>query len=134
MTEGNAVVSPGAVAGTAIGAAAAPNRTRLMLTDDERLVFMRCSESGDTPEECLKFDDDIIEQVMSAFEKKIRLDRIRDRLERDPSWLRQQIAKLRAGVRERTDEPTADRINKALAESAAVDAASEDHNAPEGDA
>jgi hypothetical protein len=94
-----------------------------MLTKLERLVYDRCEITGDLPEDALAFDDVLHKLIVNEVCDGIRVERIATKLDGSAKYLKHQVEKLRAGVRNRCDEPDADFVNKSLAESAAADRA-----------
>ena len=115
----------------AVTEVAAPKKTKLMLTDLERIVFEKCKQTGDTPQQALETDEDLRDELLTKM--PFREERIQARLDQEASWLKHQIAKLKAGVREPQDEPKgAEAISSHLQELAmqkGVDEASELHGA-----
>lgn len=85
----------------------ATKKTKLMLTNLERVIFDRCSETGDTAEQALQRDRVLHRQIVDFATKEVRQERVNARLENDNSWLKVQVSKLKAGVREPQDEPNA---------------------------
>lgn len=95
-----------------IAAAAAPAKQKSpMLTSLEKVVYTHCLETGDTIEEAkvagysrspvVTLADRILVEVWD----QIRVDRVQEKLELSVAWLKEQLAKERAGVRRPQDEP-----------------------------
>lgn len=109
-TVGTTVNETGAETNAApsVAEAAAPKKTKLMLTDLERIVEQACIETGDSPAVCLEHDEVLAQRIVAFVQGGIRTERIQARLDNNPVWLKDQIRKLKASVRERRDEPRGD--------------------------
>lgn len=88
-----------------VAAAAAPAKQKSpMLTALERVVYEHCIETGDTIEEG-KYSAGLQAAITTAVWDQLREERIDEKLNLSAVWLRQQLAKERAGVRRPQDEP-----------------------------
>lgn len=107
VVNGNQSLGPqiATASSTTLTKIAAPKKEKLMLTDLERIVFERCLETGDTAKDSLEYDDKLHSSLLVVAYEGLRETRIQARLENDLSWVKQQVAKLRAGVRNPGDEP-----------------------------
>lgn len=74
-------------------------------TDLEKMIFDRCRETGYSVEATLETDEGLLDVIIEQITKNVRTELIQNRLGNDVGYLKQQVSKLKAGVREPADEP-----------------------------